>query len=613
MPAIDRPLSDCRYWELQQAVQRGVVTDETVSIHDALLSQVGTRVRMAPALGDATSAGLSGVWLPSLQKETVKYLAAVVAPPSKIGDGGCVGFEQTAGCTASGDREPQGDTDCRHAIDIGRSGRCVCAEDRVVPFDCGHYTSSCATACLRLEVSPVTGWAFVDLTTRTGRQLLAVVLRRHLQPLPASQTAAQTRWAVIVQDDPEGESSSFFSGAMRALLDCGATQNADGAAAAVEAQQAVLLLVAALLREPSAAVPTTVNDLVALLGPHGHAVAAVETCVLHSRGSSFSLDDRLAQDRSLAIKAGIAPDQSALLLNGRWTVVGAEPLLTDDLIEIEEDAYTKYGSHALGSLERHTDWRGWVLEDGADVASDKIAAVSSLLPEPTNDALRLPSRVDATVDIKPGEMVDPDISPGDVQKPLLQITILTNPLSIEAHEAAVVAQALLESSLGEVLSVKVVLHPDTGIGRMPLDRYYRYIFNSAPRFSEEDGARLTDRVSFNRLPTMQMLTLGVHSPAAWLVGLSESGHDLDNLVLAQALPRAENGEREDAVRAVYTLEHLLVEGNAGWNAAGAQLYLGSESEPRAQDTVVMSNRNYCKDTSSAHHDLICRDGSESCL
>ena len=100
-------------------------------------------------------------------------------------------------------------------------------------------------------------------------------------------------------------------------------------------------------------------------------------------------------------------------------------------------------------------------------ASDKVATVASLLPEPTNDALRLPSRVDATVNIAPTD-----------KRPLIEITVVTNPLSIEAHEAAVVAQALLGSSLSEVLSVRMVLNPDTGIGRMPLDRYYRYILQS---------------------------------------------------------------------------------------------------------------------------------------
>ena len=561
-----------QYGELQQAVQAGIVTDSTESIHDALLGQSGTRVRVPPTLGEAASSGLAPVWLPSLQNHEggVRYLATV-GNSSVIGDGGCVRFEQTGGCSSDGEREPGGDGDCVHAIESGRSGRCICTDDEVVPFDCGHIASSCATACMRLQVSPISSWAFVDLMSVSGRQLLAAVLRRQLQPPPPKQTTAQPRWAIVLQDDAKPASSGFFVAAMRALLDCGSSEAAD----AVEAQQAVLLLTAALLREPEAELPTTVNDLVGLLGPHGQGVAAVESCVLQSRGASMSLDDRLAQDRALAVQAGITAGQNALLINGRWVSIGLEPLLSDDLIALEEDAYRKYAAHALGSLERHRDWRGWVLEDGAVAASDKVATVASLLPEPTNDALRLPSRVDATVNIGPTD-----------KRPLIEITVVTNPLSIEAHEAAVVAQALLGSSLSEVLSVRMVLHPDTGIGRMPLDRYYRYILQSKPSFGE-DGARQTDMITFNRLPTTLMLTLGVHSPAAWLVGLSESAHDLDNLVLKQAA-REGGGD----VRAAFTLEHLLVEGNAGYNSAGTQLYLGSEQDPMAQDTVVMSNWHY---------------------
>eukprot|EP01043_Picozoa_sp_COSAG02_P042101 COSAG02_NODE_3549_length_6580_cov_7.819883_2_plen_1698_part_00 len=558
-----------QFGELQQAVQAGVVADDTASIHDALLQQSGTRTRMPPALGDPASSGLSPVWLPSLQKLNVRYLATV-GTSSSIGDGGCIGFEQTGGCRFDGEREPAGDADCVHAIDSGRSGRCVCSDDRIVPFDCGHRASSCATACMRLQVSPISGWAFVDLTRISGRQLLAAVLRRHLQPPPQRQVMAQPRWAIIVQDD--AVSSSFFAGAMRALLDCASVDSADSALA----QQAVLLLAAALLREPEAELPSTVRDLVELLQPTGQGVSAVESCVLQSRSGSKSLDERLQEDRLLAAQAGIATDQSALLINGRWVALGAEPMLADDIIELEETARVKFADHALSSLEKHPDWRGWVLEDGSATVSDMVAIVSSLLPEPTTDTLQLPNRVDATVDIRPS-----------TAHPLIEITVVTNPLSIEAHEAAVVAQTLLGSSLGHVLAVKVVLHPDTGIGRMSLDRYYRYILHSKPQFAE-DGVRVTDIVSFKRLPDTLMLTLGLHSPAAWLVGLSESAHDFDNLVLKHA----GNYRGSEPIKAVFTLDHLLCEGNAGYNSAGTQLYLGSEQDPRAQDTVVMQNHNY---------------------
>ena len=76
------------------------------------------------------------------------------------GDGGCIGWRQTADCDPSGTREPAGDLPCHARVRNGISGFCDCGEGRhVMRVTCEHSAFSCGNAC-RGRVS--------DGTTQTG-------------------------------------------------------------------------------------------------------------------------------------------------------------------------------------------------------------------------------------------------------------------------------------------------------------------------------------------------------------------------------------------------------------------------------------------------------------
>jgi len=70
--------------------------------------------------------------------------AKVVFDPS------CIGWRQTGGCSAGGDREPKGDKACDNYIDDGSSGFCKCGGGRTAArSDCDHSRISCAEECAK--------------------------------------------------------------------------------------------------------------------------------------------------------------------------------------------------------------------------------------------------------------------------------------------------------------------------------------------------------------------------------------------------------------------------------------------------------------------------------
>eukprot|EP01065_Artemidia_motanka_P041979 TRINITY_DN5535_c1_g1_i1.p1 TRINITY_DN5535_c1_g1~~TRINITY_DN5535_c1_g1_i1.p1 ORF type:complete len:154 (+),score=58.78 TRINITY_DN5535_c1_g1_i1:168-629(+) len=59
----------------------------------------------------------------------------------------CVAWRQTAGCVATGSREPLQDASCGTLIQRGRSGFCECSDGGKVEFTCDHDVVSCEEQC----------------------------------------------------------------------------------------------------------------------------------------------------------------------------------------------------------------------------------------------------------------------------------------------------------------------------------------------------------------------------------------------------------------------------------------------------------------------------------
>lgn len=167
----------------------------------------------------------------------------------------------------------------------------------------------------------------------------------------------------------------------------------------------------------------------------------------------------------------------------------------------------------------------------------------------------------------------------------LFITAFLDPLSEKGQVYTTLLQTL--SKLPQV-HAKVILAPLAGLDNIPLKRFYRVNFPSAPTF-DKSGARASDIISFNDLPQSTLLNMDIVVPSAWVALPDLSKHDLENIVLDKI--------SDDALEAGYILKHLLLEGHAidkTLNQAprGMALELGTLSSPGLTDTRVMANLGY---------------------
>ncbi|KAL4920941.1 UDP-glucose:glycoprotein glucosyltransferase-domain-containing protein [Aspergillus aurantiobrunneus] len=137
--------------------------------------------------------------------------------------------------------------------------------------------------------------------------------------------------------------------------------------------------------------------------------------------------------------------------------------------------------------------------------------------------------------------------------------------------------------------LKLFMNPRDEIRELPIKRFYRYVLDSEPSFSD-NGSVLRPTATFSGVPVEALLTLGMDVPPYWLVAPKDSVHDLDNIKLSSV----KGGSNVDAI---YALEHILIEGHSRdlttkTPPRGVQLVLGTEDNPYLADTIVMANLGY---------------------
>lgn len=81
--------------------------------------------------------------------------ASAKLPPTALR---CLAWRQTAGCSASGQREPHGDKPCSATIGAGASGFCECSGGRAMAVSCDHREFTCQDACTRLDEHTCVQW-----------------------------------------------------------------------------------------------------------------------------------------------------------------------------------------------------------------------------------------------------------------------------------------------------------------------------------------------------------------------------------------------------------------------------------------------------------------------
>ncbi|KAL4926812.1 putative UDP-glucose:glycoprotein glucosyltransferase [Aspergillus undulatus] len=172
------------------------------------------------------------------------------------------------------------------------------------------------------------------------------------------------------------------------------------------------------------------------------------------------------------------------------------------------------------------------------------------------------------------------------EDPVLTIAAAIDPTSEMVQRWLPILKVISEL---DGVSLKLFMNPRDEIRELPIKRFYRYVLDSQPSFSE-DGSVLRPTATFSGVPVEALLTLGMDVPPYWLVAPQDSIHDLDNIKLSSV----KAGSNVDAV---YALEHILIEGHSRDLTTkspprGVQLVLGTEDNPYFSDTIVMANLGY---------------------
>lgn len=287
--------------------------------------------------------------------------------------------------------------------------------------------------------------------------------------------------------------------------------------------------------------------------------------------------DKLVKSLSLL------PGQHGMLLNGR--LVGPIPsdsaFAVDDFEALLKYERTKRISPAYSAIEA-LDISEKISSPLSAARLSSLVAISTTSDAPEGMFESGPTMRMTQFDIWDTEHTSFEI--GNIETASIQINALVDPASQQAQKWIPILKVLSEL---EGVYVRIFLNPKDGLSELPVKRFYRYVMESKPTF-DESGSLVAPGASFHGVPQEALLTVGMDIPPAWLVAPKESVYDLDNIKLSSV--------NED-VKAVYELEHILIEGHSretpgGAAPRGAQLVLGTARDPHAADTIIMANLGY---------------------
>jgi len=311
--------------------------------------------------------------------------------------------------------------------------------------------------------------------------------------------------------------------------------------------------------------------------------------ILGAEAISLSTEDQNAADKywhrgsGLVTSLGLQPGQNGLLLNGR--LVGPIPKENvfdfDDLIQLVDFERLRRVSPAYTAIEK-MGLSDKLVSPLQAAKLSSIVAISTISDTPEGIFDTGPTMRMSQFDIWNTTHTTFEI--GDKSSATIQLKALIDPASEQGQRWVPILKVL--SKLNGVY-LQVFLNPKDGLTELPVKRFYRYVLESEPNF-DEFGSVVTPGASFHGVPKEALLTVGLDIPPAWLVAPKESVHDLDNIKLS-----AVDGD----VKALYELEHILIEGHSRENAGGkaprgAQLSLGTARDPYAADTIIMANLGY---------------------
>ncbi|KAJ6166506.1 hypothetical protein N7470_001953 [Penicillium chermesinum] len=289
--------------------------------------------------------------------------------------------------------------------------------------------------------------------------------------------------------------------------------------------------------------------------------------------------------QGLAETLGFEPGATGLIINGR--AIG--PLGQDSTLSADEiNQVVLYESQkriepVLAAAEQIGF--GKKLASPIDLAKlTSLVSLSTMSEIPEGIFESAPDfRLDITSDWKTDHSVFTVTTSDD---PLINIVAVLDPASEVSQTWMPIVKVL--SKLAGV-HLKVLMNPKEELKELPVKRFYRYVLESEPLFTEE-GSLARPQASFKGIPKEALLTMGMDVPSSWLVAPKDSIHDLDNIKLSSL-------KSDSDVDAIYSLEHILIEGHTRDLTTksaprGVQLVLGSEENPHFADTIIMANLGY---------------------
>ncbi|OQE15217.1 hypothetical protein PENFLA_c033G04983 [Penicillium flavigenum] len=305
--------------------------------------------------------------------------------------------------------------------------------------------------------------------------------------------------------------------------------------------------------------------------------------ILESEAQEISTIQALHQ--TLAKELGFNPGIEGLVVNGR--AVG--PIEKEHPLSVEEmsQLITYERVKRLDSVATAVGELGFAdkISNPLDFAKlTSLVAISTISDVPEGIFENTPDfRMDVSSKWRTEHSV---ITVSNSDDPTIQVGVSLDPASEVAQRWLPILKVLSELS---GVQLKIFLNPKEELTELPVKRFYRYVLESEPSFTDE-GALARPQASFTGVPVEALLTLGMDVPSSWLVAPSESVYDLDNIKLSSV----KSGTDVDAI---YALEHILIEGHSRdlttkTAPRGVQLILGTEDNHHFADTIIMANLGY---------------------
>eukprot|EP00049_Salpingoeca_infusionum_P015662 m.306561 g.306561 ORF g.306561 m.306561 type:complete len:1519 (-) comp15924_c0_seq3:278-4834(-) len=293
----------------------------------------------------------------------------------------------------------------------------------------------------------------------------------------------------------------------------------------------------------------------------------------------------LPADTALVNALNVVPGVTAVLVNKfLYMAPGAVALRAEDFMYWEKRMSKVFHSRSISNIVQKSD--AISQESEARVTSACTAWLArSLVATKGRVSMSQERRLRSSLlkDMTTKASFEFDNTKPDSTALPIQVTVLVDPATEEAQRIAPILAYLFKMTQ---VAGRVLFNATPKLSEQPVKRFYRM---AEPRvaFGDDGQAVAGPRVVFSNMPTAPLLTLGMDTPASWMVQSVSSKYDLDNIHLQSS---------KSKVSATFQLEYLTVEGSASDESrkpvAGLQLELASAKGGVEFDTIVMANLGY---------------------